>query len=410
MRNESQPNKQPTIKPHFLSTLFWNLTFLVCLIAYILHLLALRPTTIFYCKEKMASSLACQPSTYPSHTAFHTLHPDGNIESIISIEDETYWLSQVLPQEYTLEHATHSGTNGHVAVAYADKLGRSVAIKRVSTQRCQLVSDSAKEDQKEVPHEYDILRHLHHRGIVQVFDVIPEKRHAQRIPRYYDIVMELGPYGDLHDWLNQSFHQEHDALSLMHCFTTQIIDVLRYLHLVVGVVHGDLKLENVLIQDWEANEQCPCLSKDQSNGVCTGRKFQLCDFGASVRMIDDDGNVCDMSGHRFQGTEQSISPETIMKKPIDCTTCKTQDMWSFGCLIYEVLSDGVPAYPSLLRMPPLIVHHFWQLFDAEKRIRKAYKGASTIPNDLMILLKGVLRVDHTQRWTVQDCMNSAWYQ
>ncbi len=351
-----------------------------------------------------STSLAHRPSQV---TFSHIALP--NINSVASVEDEKYWLSQSIPRDYLLECATHSGTNGHVAIAYAVKLLRRVAIKRVSAQRCQLIVN-AKEDCRPVPREYDILNRIYHPGIVQVFDLIPEVR---RQPRYYDIVMELGPYGDLHDCLTyQTQRHQQNSLSLLHCFTSQLIDVLHYLHTVVGVVHGDLKMENILIQDWETKDQCPCSNKRQSNGICTGRRFQLCDFGAAVRIKDDDGKQCDLSSHRyrFQGTEQSISPETIMKQQSDGLNGTTQDMWSFGCLIYEVLANGVPAYPNLLKMSPQIVRQFWQIFDVEASIREIYTGPKAIPEELMTLLKGLLTVDYKKRWTIQECLQSAWNQ
>ncbi len=61
-------------------------------------------------------------------------------------------------------------------------------------------------------------------------------------------------------------------------------------------------------------------------------------------------------------------------------------------------------------MSPNIVRQFWQIFDAEASIREIYTGSKEIPEELMNLLKGLLTVDYTRRWTIQECLHSAWNQ
>jgi serine/threonine-protein kinase len=103
----------------------------------------------------------------------------------------------------------------------------------------------------------------------------------------------------------------------------QIADALAAAH-DRGVIHRDLKPANVAI--------------DQDDTV------KVLDFGLA-KMSPADGGMAvsprvtatDISG-RVLGTPTYMSPEQARGRPLD----KRTDLWSFGCVLYELLSGGPP--------------------------------------------------------------------
>ncbi|KXN81654.1 Ribosomal protein S6 kinase alpha-5 [Leucoagaricus sp. SymC.cos] len=115
--------------------------------------------------------------------------------------------------------------------------------------------------------------------------------------------------GNLHDYAPHLSQKSRLAL------ISDIVHGLHYLH-ELGIVHGDLKGQNVLISD---------------EGQCL-----ITDFGASHITT-----ATTASGSLSVTTLRFSAPEMILgnKKP-----SKEFDIWSVGCLFYEVLSRKEPYY------------------------------------------------------------------
>lgn len=75
-----------------------------------------------------------------------------------------------------------------------------------------------------------------------------------------------------------------------------------------GYAHGDIKLENILIN---------------------GDIIKLCDFGFSRKFIDEEGN--NIMSNSYSGTFEYASPEILSGKPYDSSK---NDVWQFGCVMY----------------------------------------------------------------------------
>ena len=98
--------------------------------------------------------------------------------------------------------------------------------------------------------------------------------------------------------------------------TAQILDALAIVH-AAGVVHRDVRPENVLIPD------------DQRIFV------QLADFGVA-RVVGDDGTYATSTA--LVGTPSYMAPELAENEPITPAV----DVYSVGCLLYEMLAGSVP--------------------------------------------------------------------
>lgn len=100
--------------------------------------------------------------------------------------------------------------------------------------------------------------------------------------------------------------------------TCDLISALFYLHS-HRVLHRDLKPQNVLIDE---------------NGVA-----KLCDFGFARNMGVRTHVLTSM-----KGTPLYMAPEVINAKPYD----HTADLWSLGCIAYELLVGSPPFYTQYI--------------------------------------------------------------
>ena len=95
-----------------------------------------------------------------------------------------------------------------------------------------------------------------------------------------------------------------------------IADGLRYLH-AKGIVHRDIKLENIM------------LSNRNEEGI-----VRIADFGFSMRLVPEEAVTTAL------GTLGYMAPEMIKSQPYDFSV----DVWSFGVLLYNLLSGDVEPF------------------------------------------------------------------
>ena len=129
---------------------------------------------------------------------------------------------------------------------------------------------------------------------------------------FYYIVLEFMQGGDLFDYIQcrQFKIQEQRVKELAY----QIGLAIKYLHS-YGIVHRDLKLENVMMSD-NTETSLP----------------KLVDFGLA-KMIGPN----ELALEPF-GTLGYVAPEVLQKKPYSFSC----DLWSYGCIIYALLSGSLP--------------------------------------------------------------------
>mgnify|MGYP006096514359 CR=1 FL=1 len=129
---------------------------------------------------------------------------------------------------------------------------------------------------------------------------------------YYYIVLEYMQGKDLFDYIQiRNFKLgEKRVMELSY----QIGIAIKYLHN-YGIVHRDLKLENVMMSD-NTEQSVP----------------KLADFGLAKMIAPNEA-----ADEPF-GTLGYVAPEVLRKEPYSFSC----DLWSFGCIMYALLSGSLP--------------------------------------------------------------------
>ncbi|CAD8059401.1 unnamed protein product [Paramecium sonneborni] len=163
--------------------------------------------------------------------------------------------------------------------------------------------------------EYEFYQHLNQpkesqkfRNLIQIYDVV-------KIDRFIYIVMELGESSLYDETVNNKIDKTNIRFIMQ-----QIGSGIKQLHEDLNLAHRDLKPENILVQTIKSE-----ITQE------TQQIFKLCDFGY-VKNINN-------LKTKAIGTPYYIAPE-LLNNSNDLYNKKC-DIWSFGQLIYELISGSL---------------------------------------------------------------------
>lgn len=196
------------------------------------------------------------------------------------------------------------GGMGVVYQAHDTKLDRLVAIK--SMPACLLANST---EQARFRHEAKLLASLNHPNIAAIYDII---EHDDGLVY---LVLEYVPGQSLAEIIARKTLGLGEVISIAR----QVAEAVSAAH-AKGIVHRDLKPGNIKITP-------------------EGR-VEVLDFGLAEVLItgDNSGNVTNAKSGRIIGTPAYMSPEQASGEAVDQGT----DTWSFGCIIYEMLTGQLP--------------------------------------------------------------------
>ena len=152
---------------------------------------------------------------------------------------------------------------------------------------------------KKLLNEYELLYSINHPNIVKVFGF--SFGDEENLP---SILFEYCPF-TLKNCIKILKDDERVKVLI------QIADAMKYVHS-LGIIHCDLKLENILLDD--------------------NKNVKISDFGMATQINSDS-----VSLKNFGGTFRFIAPEILTENP---DYDQKVDVYSFGVVFFLILSKG----------------------------------------------------------------------
>ena len=256
---------------------------------------------------------------------------------------------------YNLGEVVGEGGFCKVRLGVHQVTGAKTAVKLVD--KAKLTEEN---DRRRVGREIRVLKRLAHEHVIRVFDVVDS-------PKIVYVVMEYADGGSLLDYVRRRKKlAEPEAARFFH----QMCRGLDYCHR-NGVVHRDVKLENVLLD--------------------AGENVKLIDFGLSAVFSPGDGKKLKV----HCGSPSYAAPEIVARRAYDGPPV---DVWSAGVVLFAMVAGYLPFHAHGGNKQELCA--------------KIQRGAFVVPDaateDFRALIKTVLRVDPDRRATLTQCLDSPW--
>jgi calcium-dependent protein kinase len=159
---------------------------------------------------------------------------------------------------------------------------------------------------KELENEIDILRTLDHPNIVKAHEVYWAS--SRKNPQIY-IVMDCCDGGDLY---TRSPYSERQSARI----TANLVSAIKYMH-DHGIVHRDLKFENIMFESRSRQAQ-----------------IKILDFGLSKKFCNKPGIMTDRVG-----TIYTMAPQVLQG-----IYSSQADLWAIGVISFMLLSSAKPFY------------------------------------------------------------------
>lgn len=265
--------------------------------------------------------------------------------------------------DFVILESMGSGAYGDVKLArYQTSRSSKVVIKYVTKRK--ILVDTWTRDRKlgTVPLEIHVLDFLRrpgyrHPNIVEMVDFFEDD------VNYY---IEMLPHGlpgmDLFDYIELRLNMTE--LECVQIFS-QVVSAISHLHISCGIVHRDIKDENVVL--------------DGDNRV------KLIDFGSAAYVKNGPFDV-------FVGTIDYAAPEVLQGRSYGGTQ---QDVWAMGILLYTMVFRENPFY------------NIDEILDLPLRLPQLEEPYSP---DCIELIRGMLNRDVEQRLTIGEVEKHAWFE
>jgi len=244
------------------------------------------------------------------------------------------------------------GSWGSVYFGFNRTTGEAVSIKVMSYAK------ASEQTKRYLAQEVKIMKELQHSSVIKLYEAT-----LNETGRSLYVVMEFCEYGNLDAFL-RDIRPEMSEEAEVH-FMREIAFGLEFLRS-KGIVHRDLKLENILV------------TKDELGNY----RLKLCDFtfAKSLAKSEMTNTVC--------GSPLYMAPEVLNAQPYT----EQADLWSVGVIMFQILFDQYPyTADSSVQLAQIIAKN-----DLE------FPTKSVISPHAMDLLKRLLEKDPFKRISWDD--------
>ena len=256
---------------------------------------------------------------YDHATALKTVLSDCTDEQLVAeiarrkIDLQHTVTAELVKKSYHIDKEIGHGASGKVYLVHHRDTGEAFACKVIEKNKTM-------NDLQSMTTEIEIMKRIRHQHVVSLFELFES-------PICMWLIMELVEGSGLRGVLASTKHYSEEVASR---FIRQTLIGVHYLHN-QGVVHRDLKIDNLLLHG------------DINTGI-----VKIADFGLSALIkpgtkgyhLNESQKRKDYKGLTDKwGTATHFSPELIAK-----AYGPQNDIWSIGCMMYEMLT-GFEAFP-----------------------------------------------------------------
>lgn len=280
---------------------------------------------------------------------------------------------QLVKKSYKFEKSLGQGASGEVWLVTKKDTGEKFACKIIQ-------KDGNMNDAESMATEIEIMKRVRHQNVVSLYELFESASCMW-------LILELVDGGDLCYFIGD--HANYSERVTAHHFK-QMLQGLHYLHQ-QGVVHRDLKLDNILIKG------------DREYG-----DVKIADFGLSALVhMNTRGYDRSQSSKRkeFTGLKECWgTPTYYAPEVIDCAYGPQADMWSLGVILYEMLSAVHPFYDDSEDQSED------DLFSRIQHAKFSTDGGAWdhVSEDAKDLVRKILVVDPTRRLSATDALTHPW--
>jgi serine/threonine protein kinase len=278
----------------------------------------------------------------------------------------------LVKKTYEVGRVLGHGASGQVYKVTHKENGKHFACKVVKKNKDM-------NDAQSMSTEIEIMKRIRHRHIVSMYELY-------EAPKCLWIILEMVEGGDIRQFLASATNYT-EVTAARHF--KQVLKGVHYLHM-AGVVHRDLKLDNILLS---------------SN--TNGSDLKIADFGLSALVrINEDGYDAEESTKRknykqltdMWGTREYFAPEVVQQ-----AYGPQADVWALGCVLFEILSGeqafGVHPHDTEAKFYDRILRADFN-FNS-----KAWKNISDEAKDL---IKNLLVKDPEKRLSSTEALLHPW--
>ena len=263
---------------------------------------------------------------------------------------------------YILEDTIGEGAFAKVKLAKHIITGEKVAIKilpkRNIISSSYLSNKISKNNISKIKNEINILRRLHHKNIIQLYEIIETKNNLY-------IVMEYCEGKELFDYIvKRKRLTEREACR----YFQQIINGVEYLHL-CNITHRDLKPENILLDN--------------------KKRIRISDFGLSAINSNDDSLLSTPCG-----TPLYAPPEMLRGEKYEGVY---SDIWSCGIILYIMLVGDLPYADSKEKIiyQNIMTHNYYY--------------PEYLNDDAVDLIEHMLKINPKERYGFKEIKAHPWF-